>query len=31
MLSALVYPGAGQFMQGRMVWGIAYALAFTIV
>lgn len=31
MLSALVYPGAGQFMQGRMVWGIVYALAFTIV
>jgi hypothetical protein len=28
-LSALVYPGAGQFAQGRWPAGVLYALSFT--
>ncbi len=30
LLSALVYPGAGQFMQKRVVWGLLYAIIFTV-
>lgn len=30
VLSAFVYPGAGQFVQKRPVAGCAYALTFTI-
>ena len=31
LLSALVYPGAGQFLQKRFTWGIVYGVAFTVV
>ena len=30
LLSAVFYPGAGQFSQGRWVFGIFYALAATL-
>ncbi len=30
VLSATVYPGVGQFRQGRPVWGAVYALGFTL-
>jgi hypothetical protein len=30
VLSALVYPGAGQFMQRRWVAGAGFAAAFTV-
>lgn len=29
-LSAFVYPGAGQFLQGRWLAGIFYSILFTI-
>ena len=28
--SALIYPGVGQYMMGRQVVGIAFAVCFTI-
>ena len=28
-LSAFVYPGAGQFLQGRWLAGLLYSLCFT--
>ena len=31
MLSAFVYPGAGQFMQRRWGAGLAYASIFTVL
>jgi hypothetical protein len=30
VLSALVYPGAGQLMQRRWVAGIGFVVAFTV-
>ena len=30
LMSALAYPGAGQFMQKRKFWGLVYAIAFTL-
>lgn len=30
LMSALVYLGAGQFMQKRVLWGSVYAIAFTV-
>jgi hypothetical protein len=30
LLSALAYPGAGQFLQKRPVWGLVYGIAFTL-
>lgn len=30
VMSGLVYPGVGQFMQRRVLWGLVYGIAFTI-
>jgi hypothetical protein len=29
LMSTLVYPGVGQFMQRRVFWGLVYSIAFT--
>ena len=31
MLSAFVYPGAGQFLQKRWIAGCIYAISFTLL
>src|SRR5512136_758385 len=31
MLSAFVYPGAGQFLQQRCIAGCIYAISFTLL
>jgi hypothetical protein len=31
LLSALVYPGIGQFVQRRWLWGLAYMGSFTAI
>ncbi len=30
LMSALIYPGVGQFMQKRIFWGMVYSISFTI-
>ena len=30
-MSALVYPGVGQFMQRRILWGVVYSFSFTVM
>jgi TM2 domain-containing membrane protein YozV len=29
-LSALIFPGVGQFVQGRVLMGVLYAAGFTV-
>jgi hypothetical protein len=30
LMSALAYPGVGQFMQKRIFWGLVYSVGFTL-